>query len=256
MADTVGKQPIRTVDNTDVKIVLADSAGTNLAAVTAGNALKTDASATTQPISVASLPLPSGAATSVKQPALGTAGSPSSDVITVQGATSMTAIKVDGSAVTQPVSGTFYQATQPISAAALPLPSGAATETTLAAIATALGASAGASLAIYNVDSLAGGASSPSAWTTTIANAAGSSIVSIVCGSTTSARYVVEVDPTGTNAWVTKWVAFTSEASPSFEIDTRNFAIVNGGKIRMTQTNTSNLVTALDVHHTFNIQYK
>ena len=32
-----------------------------------------------------------------------------------------------------PVSGTFYQATQPVSAASLPLPTGAATETTLAA---------------------------------------------------------------------------------------------------------------------------
>jgi len=48
--------------------------------------------------------LPTGAATAAKQPALGTAGTPSSDVITVQGVTSMTALKVDGSAVTQPVS--------------------------------------------------------------------------------------------------------------------------------------------------------
>lgn len=50
--------------------------------------------------------LPTGAATAAKQPALGTAGTPSADVITVQGVTSMTALKVDGSAVTQPVSGT------------------------------------------------------------------------------------------------------------------------------------------------------
>lgn len=49
--------------------------------------------------------LPTGAATSAKQPALGTSGTPSSDVITVQGVTGMTALKVDGSAVTQPVSG-------------------------------------------------------------------------------------------------------------------------------------------------------
>jgi hypothetical protein len=34
---------------------------------------------------------------------------------------------------TQPVSGTFWQTTQPVSAASLPLPAGAATETTLAA---------------------------------------------------------------------------------------------------------------------------
>jgi hypothetical protein len=70
----------------------------------------------TAAISAASLPLPSGAATSALQPSLGTAGSPSANVITVQGITSMTPFKVDGSGVTQPVS-----------AAALPLPTGAAT---------------------------------------------------------------------------------------------------------------------------------
>lgn len=48
--------------------------------------------------------LPTGAATAAKQPALGTAGTSSSDVLTVQGIASMTALKVDGSAVTQPVS--------------------------------------------------------------------------------------------------------------------------------------------------------
>lgn len=84
---------------------------------TASNPLRTDPTGTTtQPVSASSLPLPTGAATAAKQPALGTAGTPSSDVITVQGATSMTALKVDGSAVTQPVS-----------AASLPLPTGAST---------------------------------------------------------------------------------------------------------------------------------
>jgi len=48
--------------------------------------------------------LPTGAATAAKQPALGTAGTASADVLTVQGIASMTALKVDGSAVTQPVS--------------------------------------------------------------------------------------------------------------------------------------------------------
>ncbi len=48
--------------------------------------------------------LPSGASTAAKQPALGTAGTASADVISVQGIASMTALKVDGSAVTQPVS--------------------------------------------------------------------------------------------------------------------------------------------------------
>jgi hypothetical protein len=78
-------------------------------------ALKTDAAGELQ-IDVLSSALPSGAATAAKQPALGTAGTASADVITVQGIASMTALKVDGSAVTQP-----------ISAASLPLPAGAAT---------------------------------------------------------------------------------------------------------------------------------
>jgi hypothetical protein len=64
--------------------------------------------------------LPTGAATAAKQPALGTAGTASADVLTVQGIASMTALKVDGSAVTQPVSGTFWQATQPVSLATVP----------------------------------------------------------------------------------------------------------------------------------------
>ncbi len=69
-------------------------------------ALKTDGTATTQPISAASLPLPSGASTAAKQPSLGTAGVASADVLSVQGVTSMTPLKTDGSGVTQPVSGT------------------------------------------------------------------------------------------------------------------------------------------------------
>ena len=63
-----------------------------------------DGSGVTQPVSAASLPLPSGASTAAKQPALGTAGVASADVITIQGVASMTPLLVNGSAVTQPVS--------------------------------------------------------------------------------------------------------------------------------------------------------
>ena len=69
-------------------------------------AWKVDGSAVTQPVSTASLPLPAGASTAAKQPALGTAGAASADVLSVQGVASMTALKIDGSGVTQPVSGT------------------------------------------------------------------------------------------------------------------------------------------------------
>lgn len=92
------------------------SDGTNILG-TSSHPMRIDPTGTTtQPISVVSLPLPTGAATSAKQAALGTAGTASTDVITVQGIASMTALKVDGSGVTQP-----------ISASSLPLPTGAAT---------------------------------------------------------------------------------------------------------------------------------
>lgn len=95
----------------DVVAALPTGANTigavNLAQYTpASGRLPVDGSGVTQPISAAALPLPTGAATAAKQPALGTAGSASADVLTVQGIASMTALKVDGSAVTQPVSGT------------------------------------------------------------------------------------------------------------------------------------------------------
>lgn len=88
---------------------------------------------------VSSSALPSGAATAAKQPALGTAGTASSDVITVQGIASMTALKVDGSAVTQPVSGTVtanqggtWNVTNV--SGTVSLPTGASTESTLSTL--------------------------------------------------------------------------------------------------------------------------
>ena len=61
---------------------------------------------TTQPVSAAALPLPTGAATSAKQPALGTAGTASADVITVQGIAGGVAQPVSGSVtVTQATAG-------------------------------------------------------------------------------------------------------------------------------------------------------
>ena len=58
------------------------------------------------------------------------------DTSSISGSVGVTGtVTVDGSGVTQPVSGTFFQATQPVSATALPLPTGAATESSLSTIA-------------------------------------------------------------------------------------------------------------------------
>lgn len=50
-----------------------------------------------------------------------------SDGTNIAAVTAANALKVDGSAVTQPVSGTFFQATQPVSLASVPLATGAST---------------------------------------------------------------------------------------------------------------------------------
>lgn len=62
---------------------------------TAGTQRVTIATNDLVPISAASLPLPSGASTAAKQPALGTAGVSSADVISVQGIASGTAVIVN-----------------------------------------------------------------------------------------------------------------------------------------------------------------
>ena len=105
----------------------------------------------TQPVSAATLPLPTGAATSANQPNFGVAGTPATNVLTVQGSPSGTAQPISATTLPLPtgaatsalqpslgtagspssnvitVQGIGSGTAQPISAAALPLPAGAAT---------------------------------------------------------------------------------------------------------------------------------
>lgn len=85
------------VDGVETLLGTIDADTSALAGAVAGTEMQVD---------VVSSALPTGASTAAKQPALGTAGTASTDVLTVQGIASMTALKVDGSGVTQPVSGT------------------------------------------------------------------------------------------------------------------------------------------------------
>lgn len=103
-------------------------------------------SGTTLPVSVASIPLPAGAAqdgtdgSGISQPAGGVgirgwlSGIYKALTGTLTAAISGT-VAVTGTffQATQPVSGTFFQSTQPVSAASLPLPTGAATSANQAA---------------------------------------------------------------------------------------------------------------------------
>ena len=88
---------VGTTTTPNVNQIVDGTTSTQKLAISASGAAKVDNSGVTQPISASSLPLPSGAATAAKQPALGTAGSASTDVITVQGI---------ASGVAQPISGT------------------------------------------------------------------------------------------------------------------------------------------------------
>jgi len=103
-----GSNAIGSITNTSFAATQATAANLNATVVGTGTFAVQAAQSGTWNITNISgtVSLPTGAATSAKQPALGTAGTASSDVLTVQGIASMTALKVDGSAVTQPVSGT------------------------------------------------------------------------------------------------------------------------------------------------------
>lgn len=103
--------------------------------------------------------LPTGASTAAKQPALGTAGSASADVLTVQGIASMTALKVDGSGVTQPVSGTVTA-------------SGPLTDTQLRASAVPVSLASAPSTAVTNAGTFAVQAAQSGTWTVQPGNTA------------------------------------------------------------------------------------
>ena len=116
-AQTTGNNSLSSIDGKVATAAKQDTGNASLATIATQ---QTDGTQKTQ---VTSSALPTGAATAAKQPALGTAGTPSADVLSVQGV----------------VGGT----PQPISASSLPLPTGAATETTLALLTVAQNSTTG-----------------------------------------------------------------------------------------------------------------
>lgn len=99
--DTIATDDVSGVKYQRVKLVNGTLDATDAIPGDASNGLDVDVTRSV---------LPTGAATAAKQPALGTAGSASADVITVQGVASMTPLLVNGSGVTQPVSGPLTDA--------------------------------------------------------------------------------------------------------------------------------------------------
>lgn len=112
---------------TEATLASIESDTSTLASTVLGGKVVVDGSSVTQPISATSLPLPTGAATEAKQDTGNSSLSSIDSKIPASLTVSSTRLLVDGSGVTQP-----------ISASSLPLPSGAATETTLDAIKTSV----------------------------------------------------------------------------------------------------------------------
>lgn len=96
-------------------VILKDSAGVNAASVSAGGALKTDASASTQPVSGTVAATESGTWSMRLQDGSGNVINSTSNALNTF--LSNTSIAVTGTfwQATQPVSGTFWQTTQPVS---------------------------------------------------------------------------------------------------------------------------------------------
>lgn len=80
--------------------------GTDTADVTAANRLQVDPSGVTSPVSAASLPLPSGASTAANQTTIGSQTTKLNDGTDTASITAGGLLQVDGSGVTQPISGT------------------------------------------------------------------------------------------------------------------------------------------------------
>lgn len=135
---------VDTVAGGEGTLVLADNgsgvgislqmAGTDLLVSLGGESVTVDGSGVTQPVSAASLPLPTGASTSALQTSgnalLTTIDADTSTLAAVDFATQTTL----ASLLTELGLKADLTETQPVSAASLPLPSGAATEATLSTI--------------------------------------------------------------------------------------------------------------------------
>lgn len=89
---------------------VAQATGTNLHTVVDSGTVTANQGGTWNLNNISgTISLPTGAATAAKQPAFGTAGSASSDVLTVQGIASMTPLKVDASVATVTVTASNLQ---------------------------------------------------------------------------------------------------------------------------------------------------
>lgn len=105
LIDLIAKTPaLGTAGSASADVITVQGIASGTAQAVSGT-VTANAGTGTLAVSAAALPLPTGAATSAKQPALGTAGAAATDVITVQGIASGTAQPITPPAYTAPVCG-------------------------------------------------------------------------------------------------------------------------------------------------------
>ena len=249
MADYNSSLPIRTENAGDASIKVVDSTVTS-------QGLKVNANGSIDSnVTASSLPLPAGASTSAlqtagnasvasidtKTPALGQALAASSVPVVLTAAQLSTLTPLTTVAVT----GTFFQATQPVSAVSLPLPTGASTaalqtagNASLTSIDSKLTAplsvtfSAGTSVNNYNtVASLAAGASSTHTYTST-----GAFKLNQIKASG-SGKLKIEIQVNG----ATVLVMFNSTSNPNMDSEFKNvISVANTQTVTIIRTNKDN----------------
>jgi hypothetical protein len=111
---------------------------------------------------------------------------------------------------------------------------------------------AGTDVALYSADSTAGNGGTSTY--TSAALAADTKLLSVVCSASVYATFLIQVDPAGGTAWVTHWMAVTSESSPTVNVDCGGFSVPAGGKVHILKTNYNKAVTSYDLHSTVNAQ--
>jgi len=259
-SDSTGQVKLATGDNTAGRVKITD--GTNTASVTASNAVKVDGSAVTQPVSAASLPLPTGASTSANQ----TNGNQTTQI--VQGGNTATvtagsALKVDGSAVTQPVSGTvtanqggapWTQNLTQVGGSAVALGQAAMASSIPVVISSnqttipvSIANPAGTVITDYQTDAaVAAGASTNHDYTVTT----GKTLSFDKWLATASGKIKAEVQVDLGAGLVTKFVGFNSTANPNIYIDfsNLNIQVASTKKVRIIVTNKDN--QAMDTYST------
>lgn len=186
---TTGNAPTQV--STTNPLPISDAGGS----VTVDGTITANAGTGTFAISAASLPLPTGAATAAKQPALGTAGSASTDVISVQGIASMTPLLVNASGNAIPVTdnaGTLTVDAPVGTPVFVRLSDGSAAITTLPVSLASV-----PSHAVTNAGTFAVQAAQSGTWTSRTQDGSGNAITSATRGSE-RALTVQIVDGTGT----------------------------------------------------------